>query len=77
MTSLSRFAVLCVAILALSAPAFAAKEFVIKGDDIKAEVQKPEITILISRQNLTPKYVLDLKESFLPKIIDSVNEKPF
>lgn len=67
--------------LVLLAPATAlaatAKAFVIKGDDITAEAQKPEITILISRQNLSPKYVLDLKESFLPKIIESVSLKPF
>ena len=47
------------------------------NDKIVGETQKPTIDILISRQNLTPKYVLDLKQSFLPKIVDAVNSKPF
>lgn len=41
------------------------------------KIQKPEIQILITKQNLTPKYALELKESFLPKIVQSVDLKPF
>lgn len=66
-----------VALAPATALAVPAKTFVIKGEDIRAEAQKPEITILIARQNLSPKYVLDLKESFLPKIVESVSLKPF
>jgi hypothetical protein len=44
---------------------------------IEGEVQKPEITIFITRQNLGTEYVLELKESFIPKIIKSVEKKPF
>ena len=44
---------------------------------VTAKIQKPEIQIYITKQNLTPKYTLDLKESFLPKIVDAVNSKPF
>jgi hypothetical protein len=40
-------------------------------------IQKPEVQILITKQNLTPKYELDLRESFLPKVVESVNHKPF
>ncbi len=46
-------------------------------EKLTAQVQKPEIQILITRQNLVPKYVLELKETFLPKIVDSINQKPF
>jgi hypothetical protein len=44
---------------------------------IEGEVQKPEITIFITRQNLGTEYVLELTESFIPKIIKSVEKKPF
>ena len=44
---------------------------------IEGEVQKPEITIFITRQNLGTEYVLELKESFIPKILKSVEKKPF
>ena len=43
---------------------------------IEGEVQKPEITIFITRQNLGTDYVLELKESFIPKIIESLEKKP-
>ena len=45
--------------------------------EIEGKVQKPEITIFISRQNLDTAYTLELKESFIPKIIKSVDDKPF
>lgn len=44
---------------------------------ITGEVQKPEITVVISRENLNKSYQLELKESFLPKIIQSVEKAPF
>jgi len=47
-------------------------DFVIVG-----EVQKPEVTVVISRENLNKSYQLELKESFLPKIIDAVKKAPF
>ena len=45
--------------------------------DITGEVQKPEITIFISRQNLDTNYELALRESFIPRIIESVKSRPF
>ena len=45
--------------------------------DITGEVQKPEITILISRENLDTNYELTLRESFVPRIIESVERRPF
>lgn len=46
-------------------------------EKIVAKIQKPEIQILITKQNLTPRYELVLKESFLPKVVESVNRRPF
>ncbi|MEL6347962.1 MAG: hypothetical protein AAFV53_32950 [Myxococcota bacterium] len=45
--------------------------------DVIGEVQKPEITIFITRQNLDTNYELELKESFVPRIVESVDKKPF
>ena len=58
---------------ALSDSALAAKlvfkdEFVVEG-----EVQQPDVAVFITRQNLNKAYDLELKESFLPKIIESVD----
>lgn len=41
------------------------------------EVLKPEITVVISRENLNKAYELKLDESFLDKIIGSVEHPPF
>ena len=48
-------------------------------DDISVEgrVQKPVIDIFMRRQNLHTDYKLELRESFLPKIVESVEKKPF
>jgi len=59
-----------------TAPAAAApitgEEFVIVG-----EVLKPEITVVISRENLNKAYELKLDEDLLDKIIESVEHPPF
>jgi hypothetical protein len=44
---------------------------------IEGKVQKPEITIFITRQNLSTDYQLELRESFIPRIVESVEKKPF
>jgi hypothetical protein len=49
-----------------------AEEFVVIG-----EVLKPEITVVISRENLNKAYELELDESFLDKIVESVEHAPF
>jgi hypothetical protein len=63
----------------LMAPGSAAAQqgFSFKEEKLVAKIQKPEIQILITKQNLNPKYDLDLRESFLPKIVDSIDAKPF
>ena len=48
------------------------EEFVVEG-----EVQKPEVTVVVSRENLNKAYVFELEESFLSKIVESVESEPF
>ena len=36
-----------------------------------------DFTVLIDRENLSKAYDLELKESFLPKIIEAVKNRPF
>ena len=37
----------------------------------------PDFTVLIDRENLSKAYDLELKESFLPKILEAVKKSPF
>lgn len=53
------------------------RRLVLDDFEVKGKVQKPEITIYVTRQNLNPEYDLELRESFIPKIVESVEEKPF
>lgn len=46
-------------------------------EDIVGEVQKPDVTVVISRENLNKAYKLELEESFIDKIIQSVENEPF
>lgn len=48
------------------------EEFVVEG-----EVQKPEVTVVITRQDLNKNQVFELKKSFLDKIIKSLEYPPF
>ena len=45
--------------------------------DIKGDVQRPDIGIFISKVNLDKAYELKLRESFIPKIKESIKKKPF
>jgi hypothetical protein len=53
------------------------RRMVIEEIDVVGKVRKPEILIFVSRQNLSTDYQLELKESFVPKVIQSVEQKPF
>lgn len=65
-------------VAAWSGAAYAqAHHLVFEEQVIKGRVQKPEITIFITRQNLHTNYELELRQSFIPKIVESVNKKPF
>jgi hypothetical protein len=56
----------------------AQKKKVIRLDAIKVEgrIQKPQAFYILQRSNLNFEG-LELKQSFIPKIIKSVEEKPF
>lgn len=65
--------------LLLGGTAMGAK-YVISDDEaseIVGEVQKPDVTVVISRENLNKAYELDLEESFIDRIIESVEHAPF
>lgn len=53
------------------------RRLVLTEEKIEGKIQKPEITIFITRQNLNTDYNLELEESFVPKIVESVEKKPF
>ncbi len=65
--------------LGLLAPPAQAQTRRLVFEDISVEgrVQKPVIDIFMRRQNLHTDYKLELRESFLPKIVESVEKKPF
>lgn len=65
--------------LAISGSAYAQSSRTIRfeAEELVGKVRKPDIQILVSRQNLSEPYQLELKESFIPKIIESVERKPF
>jgi hypothetical protein len=45
--------------------------------EVEGEVQRPQVSVLITRQNLNDPYDLELKESFLPKIVEALDGAPF
>ena len=52
------------------------------GDDeeegkVEGYVHRPEVTYIVSRKEQEDLETLQLKESFLPKVIKSVEKKPF
>ncbi len=59
------------------APRAEAKRLVFQETIIEGEVQKPEVSVYLTRQNLNDRYNLELKESFLPRILKSVEKSPF
>ena len=44
---------------------------------VEGEVQKPQVTMFINRQNLNTDAGLVLKQSFIPRIVESVEKKAF
>ena len=64
-------------LLALSTGSVAAPREVYDEFVVVGEVLKPEITLVISRENLNKPFDLKLDENFLDRIIQSVREPPF
>jgi hypothetical protein len=52
--------------------AYALEEYAIIGD-----VQKPQVTLFVSRKNVNTDASLELRESFIPRIMKSLEKKPF
>lgn len=79
MNILARIAIAFVLMSFTSSVAMAQSTRVVRFTDeiIRGKVYKPEVMMLITRQNLNTNYKLELRESFLPKVIDSVDLQPF
>ena len=53
------------------------RRLIFEDISVEGRVQKPVIDIFMLRQNLHTDYKLELRESFLRKIVESVDKKPF
>lgn len=73
---MKRYAAIALILLGSSAHA-QQRRLVFDTLDIVGEIQKPEIMVFISRKNLDSGYELVLRESFVPRIIESVEFEPF
>jgi hypothetical protein len=43
---------------------------------VQGEIQRPDLTILMSKDDVTDAYELQLVDSFLPKILESMKHSP-
>ncbi len=50
---------------------------IIEDEVITGQIQKPSVQILIARQDLSSADQLELRESFIPRIVKSVETRPF
>jgi hypothetical protein len=48
----------------------------IEDFEITGEVQRPDLNMVMTRENLDRDYELELVESFIPKIIESMKTEP-
>jgi hypothetical protein len=56
----------------------AAKRIVFEtAQTVVGEVQRPQVSVVMTRENLNDPYDFNLQESFLPKIVDAVRRSPF
>jgi hypothetical protein len=71
--------ILAAALLLLPAQAMAQQRATFRFEEeiIIGKVHKPEVMMVITRQNLEATYKFELRESFLPKIVRSVESEPF
>jgi hypothetical protein len=61
----------------LSASAQSENRHVLEGKQVIGDVHKPNVMVVITRQNLNEDYEVQLRESFLPQIVESVERGPF
>ena len=48
-----------------------------RPEELKIKIKKPEAERLFEMANLRPEYKLELRESFLPQVLEAVESKPF
>ena len=53
------------------------RRIVIEEEVITGKIRKPEVTLFVARQNLDTDYQLELRKSFIPRVVKSVEKKPF
>ncbi len=46
------------------------------GFVVQGEIQRPDLTILMAKDDVTRAYELELVEDFLPKILESLKHAP-
>jgi len=55
----------------------AGKKFVFGEEEVTGKVQRPQVEYIIARKDIADDANLKLKESFIPKLLDSVKQEPF
>lgn len=64
--------------VALPTVAQTRKKIVIEeAEQVEGTVQKPQVTYIVSRQDIEDEEQLKLSKSFIPKIVESVEQEPF
>ena len=66
--------------VAVATPALAQqrKKIVIEeAEQVEGTVQKPQVTYIVNRQDVKDEVTLQLSKSFIPKIVESVENEPF
>ena len=54
------------------------KKIVIEeAEQVEGTVQKPQVTYIVTRQDVEDEEQLKLNKSFVPKIVESVEKEPF
>jgi len=72
--------VLTVVLAAVALPGLAQqrKKIVISDEmEVEGQVQKPQVTYIVTRQDIEDEEQLKLSTSFIPKIVESVEKEPF
>lgn len=52
------------------------KRLMLEEEFVPGKVHRPEVTLFVSRQNLRPDVNIVLKETFIPKIVESAEAQP-
>ncbi|MFH1466196.1 MAG: hypothetical protein ABIO70_17555 [Pseudomonadota bacterium] len=61
----------------LASPAQAGERYVYDPETLIGQVHKPQVMMVITRQNLNEAFAVELRESFLPRIAEATEKGPF